>query len=237
MGQFGLTIDGTHTSEYGLRLLSMYIPQPAPKTNFISIPGASGSIDLSEITGQVNYENRSGVEFVFTLMDGSYETWANVTTQLAMRLHGKRLKVIPDNDLNYYYMCRLTVDSKKSNRVMSTVTLSGTAEPFKYDLQASDEEWLWDPFSFESGIIRELSAVVIDNVNKNVLILGGGKPAVPEFIVTQTVNLTLVHSGKTYNMPMPGTYRFPAVKIGEADVTLVFTGTGRMSIRYRGSYL
>ena len=46
MGKFGLTIDGKHTTEYGLKMLSMYIPQPAVKTNLISVPGASGSIDL-----------------------------------------------------------------------------------------------------------------------------------------------------------------------------------------------
>ena len=26
MGKFGLTIDGKHTTEYGLKMLSMYIP-------------------------------------------------------------------------------------------------------------------------------------------------------------------------------------------------------------------
>ena len=59
MRKFGLTIDGKHTTEYGLKMLSMYIPQPAVKTNLISVPGASGSIDLSEVSGQRCYENRN----------------------------------------------------------------------------------------------------------------------------------------------------------------------------------
>lgn len=33
MGNFGLTIDGKHTSDLGLKMTSMYIPQPKPKTN------------------------------------------------------------------------------------------------------------------------------------------------------------------------------------------------------------
>ena len=45
MGKFGLTIDGKHTTEYGLKMLSMYIPQPAVKTNLISVPGAGESND------------------------------------------------------------------------------------------------------------------------------------------------------------------------------------------------
>lgn len=237
MGNFGLTIDGEHTTAYGLRMLSMYIPQPNPKTNLISVPGASGSIDLSEVTGQVIYENRSGLEFAFVLIDRGYEVWADAVTKISMRIHGKKVKVIPDNDLNYYYLCRLCLDSRKSNNVTSSIVLTGTAEPFKYDLTASDEEWLWDPFSFETGIIRELSNVTIGGSENFVKILGGGKPAVPEFIVKESANLAITYKGKVFNMYMPGAYRFPAIKVGEQDVTLSFTGSGKLAIRYRGAYL
>ena len=88
MGKFGLTIDGKHTTEYGLKMLSMYIPQPAVKTNLISVPGASGSIDLSEVTGQRCYENRSGLKFEFVLMEPSYDRWAKAMTEIAMQIHG-----------------------------------------------------------------------------------------------------------------------------------------------------
>lgn len=237
MGNFGLTIDGKHTSELGLCMTSMYIPMPDPKTNLISIPGASGSIDLSEITGQVNYKERSGISFEFVLLDGNYETFAQSVTEIGMWLHGKKLKVIPDNDLGYYYMCRIELNPKKSNPVLSSITLTGTAEPFKYDLIASDEDWLWDPFDFETGVIREYMNLVINDTNRSITIIGAGEPAVPEFIVTESANLAVLHMEKTYNMFLPGTYRFPAIKIGEQDVTLQFSGTGKLSIRYRGTYL
>lgn len=237
MKEFGLTIDGKHTSEFGLGMTSMYIPQPVPKTNIISLPGASGNIDLTEVTGQVNYEERSGINFEFVLLDESYEAFASITTEIAMWLHGRKVKVIPDNDLGYYYMCRLELDPKKSNSVFSIITLNGTAEPFKYEAIASDEEWLWDPFNFETGIIRELMNIPITESDKSITVLGGGKLVVPEFIVIESVNLALVHNGKTYNMMTPGTYRFPAVKIADQDTTLNFTGTGKLSVRYRGAYL
>lgn len=237
MGNFGLTIGEKHTSDFGLRMTTMYIPQPSPKTNRISIPGASGSIDLSEITGQISYEERSGLSFEFVLMDGSYEAFAQATTEIAMWLHGKKLKVIPDNDLGYYYMCRLSLDPKKSNPVLSTIALTGTAEPFKYDLTASDDDWLWDPFDFETGVIRELGDITINDEHRSVMILGGGMPTVPEFIVTESANLTVVYAGKAHNMFLPGTYRFPAIKVGTQDVTLQFGGSGKLAIRYRGAYL
>ncbi len=237
MENFGLTIDGKHTSDMGLKMTAMYIPQPKPKINRISIPGASGSVDLSEITGQVSYEERSGLNFEFVLLDGSYEAFAQAATEIAMWLHGRKLKVIPDNDLGYYYMCRLELDPKKSNPVLSTIAFTGTAEPFKYDLIASDDDWLWDPFDFETGVIRELGNITVDNNHRSVTILGGGVPTVPEFIVTESANLTVTHTGKTHNMFLPGTYRFPAIKVGMQDVTLQFGGSGKLAIRYRGAYL
>lgn len=238
MSDFGLTIDGKHTSEFGLRLLSMYIPQPEPKVKKISVPWASGSIDLSEVAGQVNYEDRNGIKLEFTVADKSYSAWAAATTAIAMWVHGKKVKVVPDNDIGFYYMCRLEVDSKKDNPVLSSFSLSGTAEPFKYEVQASDEDWLWDPFNFETGVIREnLIDIVIGDANKNVTIYGGGIPTVPEFIVTEAKDLTLFFGNRVYDMSSPGTYRVPAVKVGADDVRLTFTGTGKLSIRYRGRYL
>lgn len=236
MGKFGLTIDGKHTTEYGLKMLSMYIPQPAVKTNLISVPGASGSIDLSEVTGRRCYENRSGLKFEFVLMEPSYDLWAKAMTEIAMQIHGRKVKVIPDNDLGFYYMCRLEVDGKKSNNIAASITLSGTAEPFKYDLTASDDDWLWDPFNFETGIIRELAGITVSN-GKSVTVTGGGMPTVPEFVVTESASLAVTYKGKSHNMLLPGTYRFPVIKIGADDVTLQFTGSGKLSIRYRGAYL
>lgn len=236
MGKFGLTIDGKHTTEYGLKMLSMYIPQPAVKTNLISVPGASGSIDLSEVTGQRCYEKRSGLKFEFVLMEPSYDRWAKAMTEIAMQIHGRKVKVIPDNDLGFYYMCRLEVDGKKSNNIAASITLSGTAEPFKYDLTASDDDWLWDPFNFETGIIRELAGITVSN-GKSVTVTGGGMPTVPEFVVTESASLAVTYNGKSHNMLLPGTYRFPEIKIGADDVTLQFTGSGKLSIRYRGAYL
>lgn len=238
MSEFGLTIEGKHTSEFGLRLTAAYVPMPKPKTKTVSVPGASGSIDLSEASGQIHFEDRDGVQFEFKLLDESYDAWAAAVTAISMWVHGKKVKIVLDYDIGFYYVCRLEVDSKKDNPVISSITLKGTAEPFKYEVQTSDEEWLWDPFNFETGVIREsLVDVTIDADNNSVVIYGGGIVDAPEFIVEETVNLSLIYGGRTFEMLTPGTYRFPAVKVGQDDVTLTFSGTGKLSIKYRGKFL
>ena len=49
--EYGVTFDDRiHTErDWGLKLLSVYIPMPDPKTQTIDISGGDGSIDLTEI--------------------------------------------------------------------------------------------------------------------------------------------------------------------------------------------
>ena len=65
MGNFGIKIitdsEEFHTSDIGLKMTAFKIPQPKAKTNYVNVPGASGSIDLSEVYGSVVYENRDGL--------------------------------------------------------------------------------------------------------------------------------------------------------------------------------
>lgn len=236
--EVGITFaDKIHTArDWGLRLISIYIPMPDPKTQLIDIPGGDGSIDLTEINGRPAYNDREGLELVFDLMDESYSEWFIKYSEFAREIHGRKVKMVLDDEPDHYYMVRLNIDSQKTNPVFSEVVLSGTAEPFKYDLLSSAEPWLWDPFNFHTGVIRTIGEQVITSTNNKITILGAGIDNPPVFIVTQADNLGLTHKGRTYVLKV-GRNRFPAVRVGEKDVTLTFSGTGRLTVEYRGRYL
>lgn len=95
MGNFGIKImtetDAFHTSELGLKMTALKIPFPSPKTNYISVPGASGNIDLSEVFGRILYEDRSNVTFEFVLR-GNFDLWEVVTFRIATMIHGKNAR-------------------------------------------------------------------------------------------------------------------------------------------------
>ena len=234
----GVTFDDRiHTErDWGLKLLSVYIPMPDPKTQILDIPGGDGSIDLTEINGRPAYNDRDGVELAFDLMDGGYESWFLKYSQFAAEVHGKKIKMVLDDDPDHYYMVRLKLDGKKSNPVYGQITFSGTAEPFKYDLVATNEPWLWDTFNFETGVIREIEEVEITAENNTVTIIGAGIDTPPVFVVSQADNLKLTYGGRTYTLKV-GRNRFPAVQVGKEDVTLTFSGTGKFEVEYRGRYL
>ena len=222
--------------DWGLKLLSIYIPMPKPKTQLVDIPGGDGSIDLTEINGRPAYNDRDGIELVFDIMDGDYKTWYLKYSEFADSIHGKKVKMVIDDEPDHYYMVRLELDGKKTNPVYGTITMTGTAEPFKYDLLASNEPWRWDSFSFRTGVIRTLMDIEITSTNKKVTILGAGIDNPPVFVVTQVNNLKLTYGGRTYTLKV-GRNRFPAGRVGKEDVTLTFSGTGKLSVEYRGRYL
>lgn len=239
MTRSGVTFENKiHTErDWGLKLLSVYIPMPQPKTQLVDIPGGDGSIDLTEAsTGRPAYADRDGIELVFDLMDGDYRAWFMKYSQFAAEMHGKKVKMVLDDDPDHYYMARLGIDGQKTNPVYGQITLSGTAEPFKYDIQSSAEDWLWDTFNFETGVIRTLKDITIDSANRTIKILGAGIDTPPVFVVTRADNLKLTHEGRTYTLKV-GRNRFPAVRVGEQDVILTFSGSGTLTVEYRGRYL
>lgn len=233
----GVTFDERiHTwRDWGLNLVSIYIPMPDPKNQIRDIPGGDGNIDLTEINGRPAYNDREGVELAFDLIDEDYKVWFMKYSEFAKEIHGKKVKMVLDDELDHYYMVRLNLDGQKTNPVYGEITLSGTAEPFKYD-HVANEPWKWDSFNFRTGVIRNLRDLVISNTNHTVKILGAGIDNPPVFIVSEANNLKLTHEGRTYVLKV-GRNRFPAVRVGEEDVTLTFSGMGKLSIEYRGRYL
>lgn len=226
-----------HTEkDWGLKLLSIYIPMPEPKRQIIDIPGGDGNIDLTEINGRPAYNDRAGLELIFDIMDGDYKNWFLKYSEFAKEIHGKKIKMVLDDEPEHYYLVRLNLDGQKNNRVFGTITLSGTADPFKYDHISSNEPWKWGPFNFCTGVIRNLMDIIITDTNNAITILGAGIDNSPVFIVSEADNLKLTHLGRDYILKV-GRNRFPAVRVGEQDVTLAFSGNGKLSIEYRGRYL
>ena len=237
MTKSGVTFaDQWHTErDWNLHPVRIYISMPEAKEQVIDIPGGDGTIDLSEINGRPMYGMRT-VELEYHLRNVDNEKWSLIYSEIGAAITGKKVKMVLDDDPDHYYMARLKVDGEKTDYVNAELTFSGTAEPFKYDLVATNEPWLWDTFNFETGVIREIEEVEITAENNKVTIIGAGIDTPPVFAVSQADNLKLTYGGRTYTLKV-GRNRFPAVRVGKEDVTLTFSGTGKFEVEYRGRYL
>lgn len=213
---------------------------PEVKTILIDVPGSDGSIDLTEsLTGYVRYENRKG-SFEFKVH--TKEDWVEVYSSILDYLHGQRQKIILEDDPAYYYMGRASVNSWKSNKNYSLITIDVVAEPYKYEMYSSTEDWKWDPFNFETGIIREYEDIRIDG-ELTYNIDGNRKPVVPTITVTSDDGSGMVampydnaYAYRRINLS-DGANRSPYLVIKEGRNRIRFIGSGTVTIDYRGGRL
>lgn len=113
------------------------INPPEVKTQYVDIPGADGSIDLTEsLAGRPAFSDREGsIEFVVLNdfdIDGYNYNWITVYTDVMEYLHGKSMRMVLDDDPEYFYEGRFRVNSWKSDANHSTITIDYRVSPYKY---------------------------------------------------------------------------------------------------------
>jgi phage-related protein len=160
----GIWFDNIHSYDnLNLILSSVSIPPATVKTNYIDIPGADGSLDLTEALGAVRYKTRS-CSFVFSVFP--YEDFEEKKKQISNLLNGRRCKILLDKDPAYYWLGRCSVNNYASDRNLHKITVNATVDPYKYKLDGTivDVELCGDEcHSRATGnplFINDLSAVV-----------------------------------------------------------------------------
>lgn len=208
------------------------VQPPEPKTLYQDIPGADGSLDLSTaISGHMVYSRRK-----ITLNFGcgyAIEQWAGIFSEILRLFHGKNGKLIFDDDPDYYYYGRMTISKYSRVQTLGTFTITVDAEPYKYELYASDEDWLWDTFSFEHGVIREYKDIEVSG-SYTLQIPGTERWVIPEIIVSR--DMTVDFEEKTYALKA-GTNKIYGIVIKDGEQKLTFRGTGTVTVSYRGGVL
>lgn len=234
-GTLGVQIGKKHTlKDWNLGWTAITLGFPEAKTYEQDIPGADGTLDLTEsmTNGDVKYKNRS-ISLEFEVPDEDFFHWSPMISKIANYLVGQRFQIILDNDPGYYYIGRLSMDVEKTDRENSKLVLSGEVDPYKYERYSSLEDWTWDTFNFETGIIREYKNIEV-NGTYNLHIYGLRKKIVPLFICSTAMQVTF--NGKTYNL-QEGKSKVFDIWLGDGNNILTFTGTGNVSVDYRGGSL
>lgn len=228
----GVTFGEKHSyRDFGLTLQTRpEISPPVPKTVYIDIPASDGKLDLTEsLTGDVKYNNRI-IVCNFNVI-GNRDRWADIYSEILAYLHGKQMRIIMDDDPAYYYFGRVSVNQWKSSKLTSTIVIEADVEPYKYDV--SYEEWLWDTFDFETGVIREYQNLTVDGTLE-VLIPGDGKKLIPT--ISATAAMTVSCNGTVYALHV-GKNKIVNLVLGQEDNVLIFSGNGQVSIDYKGGRL
>lgn len=229
--------DKNSYEHWGLILTEKSLPFPASKTLSVEAHGIDGVIDLTEhLTGTVQYQNRK-LSFSFTLIGASYN-WADLVSEIAAYLHGKKLQITTSFDAMYYYVGRCSINDFKTDQSTATIVIDCDCEPYKrsYNGYGPENEWLWGPFDFEHDEINYLGEIVV-NETVDVTITGEEADVVPVFLVSNISGpATALVNGITYTLKT-GKNRFPDIRIGKEPVDIQFTGNFIVVIDYQGRRL
>lgn len=226
----GVTFGDKHSfDDFGIYLTSKTINPPEPQTNTISVPLRDGSIDLTEsLTNDVKYNDRK-INMTFSVIH-PMEQWSDKVSEIENYLHGKRMKVVFDDDANFYYIGRLKVNEWSSQKSIGKLVIECVADPYKYDIQ---DDWLWDPFDFENEYISESENIPVSG-STTIVIVGKRKKTYPT--ITASSAMTVAYNGATYNLT-EGINKLYDMILDEGENTLTFSGSGSVLIEYTGGSL
>lgn len=223
----GGTFGGKHTlTDFGMYPKSKIIfAPPVLKTNYIDIPSSNGSIDYTELTtGQVFYENRRGSVNFIILTGNTYET---VYSQVLAHFHGKTMNVILDDDPNYFYRGRFSINDWYSREGVSSLTLDYNLEPYKYSINNTGSiDWLWNELF--DNIIYYGKFDVVGSKTRN-LINPGSVALTPKFVCTSMMFVDFKNT--TYVLPA-GSTTTPGFSLSPGNNSMKFRGNGNVIVDY-----
>lgn len=189
------------------------ISPPTPKTKYVEVPGMDGAIDITETqTGYTQYQNRK-ISFEFIIMAGR-ENWPAIYSDLMDTLHGRKVRIVFDDDPDYYYTGRVTVGKWDAGIVTAVITMTAEVEPFKTNRLSSTKSCVLS----EDGV--------------TVTIQGTKKPVVPD-ITASDDGVEVSFRNSTYTLSA-GVNHIPDIVIREGANEFTFTGSGTVDITYEG---
>lgn len=210
----GIAFDDVHTFD-DLNLVLSDCPDMPPakaKTTYIDIPGADGSLDLSEVHGEVKFSDREN-KYTFTMHPAETMTWEEKMQEVSNLLNGKRCKMTLDKDEDYFWDVRATVDSYKSDKNLHQIVISVRALPYK----------------FKQNITSR--TVQLSGVSQTINLTNGRKSVCPS-IECSNDNTVIVFGGATFDLSA-GKHEILDIQFVEGTNTLTVSGSGTVTFSYQ----
>ena len=208
----GVTFGAKHSfNDMGL-MLKKYpeISPPSPVVKQVEVPGMDGLLDISKIlTGYLLYKRRT-IRMEFSIL-GPREEWPEKHSEIMDALHGEEMDIVLDDDPDYFYTGRLSVEAFDPEKVTSGVTITMDAEPYKTR----------NGTTTKSFTVSGSLTATID---------GSRKPVIPTITTTAAMQMTC--GGAVYSLAA-GENVLDDVIIRSGENTFVFNGSGTVAFEYR----
>lgn len=208
----GIKFNDIHSyRDLNLVLAPFQMPPATPKTNFIDVPGADGSIDASESLGEIKFNDRTG-NFVFSVLPE--DDFEEKKTQISNLLNGLKCKITLDKDPGFYYLGRLMVKDYKANKMLRQITIDFRVQPYK----------------FKKNVTTVEVAPKTPKTPQTVILKNNRMSVVPT--ITTTKDTTIVFGNATLEMNA-GTHKFLDIYLKYGDNPITVESEGVVTITYQ----
>ena len=202
--------------DWRLTLTSKDVTAPEAKTNYVSIDGMSGTLDLSEaLTGDVLYNDRT-VTASFWSSEGTFQERAALLKTITAALHGKKVQIIEPDDPEHYFLGRIKIKGVEQDQVRIAFTIEATCEPWRYAAEETERR---------VDVNGDLDAVINNT---------GVKTLTPTLTVTGTVYVTF--NGNTTKLTA-GTWKITDLRLAQGVNVVKLSGWGSVTFTYREASL
>lgn len=207
----GITFGEYHSyDDLSLILNSKEIETPEPKTETIDIPGDDGELDFTEFSGAVRYKNRK-LTFEFSYI-GAQSTFMDEFSTVQNAIHGKKMKITLDDDPNFYYVGRCTVNKWKADKNVGKITVEANCEPYKYK-------------QLVTTVTQDISTsgtVSLSNLKRSV---------VPK--ISTTAAITIAWTGGSASLAAGNDQIVPELVLRAGTTEITVTGTATVTFKYQ----
>lgn len=175
---------------------------PPKAQNFTEeIDGVSGKLDFQDsITTSPIFFNREGtMEFILDHDSDVYKVWTELYSEISNFLHGRQGTLTLEDEPEYYYEGRFTVEDFKSNADWSTVSIHYDLKPYKKSILTSLNgdfsgfstriQQKSENFSFVVSSGSNIDVNISDILNDHILV-DGFETEIPKLI--NPVHLTVI---------------------------------------------
>lgn len=206
----GITFGVLHSyRDLNLILSKKEIGAPPVKKNTLEIEGADGSIDLTEVFGRPTYGDLTH-KFVFSTIVPRSD-FLTQYSRVKNALHGKKLRIILDDDPAFFYVGRCNVSPFTNENGIGSISVDCDCEPYKYKLT------------------KTVVTKAVDGT-ETITLTNGRKRAVP--VITTTAPMTIIFGDGAWTNGA-GTYSIPELELVEDENTVTVTGTGSITFEWQ----
>lgn len=208
-----VTIDSVSMSSMGWLRETVNLPAPQSQTDTVVVPGRNAPIRFSEALGRVSYQPRT---FEITLsMLGSRQRFNQMVNEVVNRFAGHLVSVIYSEEPDFY--------------MVGTLQAAPTYDPMtcKGQLVLSCSDGDSYRYRTEETVVQISGSGMVKLANDYM-------PVVPSVMTTAETALSWKVGTDTFRKSVSaGTWEFPELELQYGDNTIVVSGNGTTTFRYR----